>query len=951
MNRIFRAVLILALGAAIAMLGFHRLALTDLIFGKGDAYHYFTPLWAARDAALRAGQLPLWTNDLFMGAPLLADSQLGTFYPPNWLTVWLPAWEALKVSVLLHVAWAAAGAFVLARRALGVGIVPSIIGAGVFALGGYVGAHAEQINQLQGIAWLPWAVAAISFQWPAASEKQKRFNTEHTENTERTEQKANSGLWAMLSLRRVFPLALVLAMIALSGHTQTLFITGVGLGIYALVPRPQSEANPADDRRTRVQRLTSSLSTFHFPLLLLLAFASLLALVLAAVQILPTLELTGLSNRQGGFSAQAALAFSWSPNLAARGLLPSLDGQVFGEYVAFLGVFGLGLALWGAFYGGARRWPWVVLCAAGMFLAFGLYNPLNWLIAELPGFDLFRVPARWLALFALGGAMLSAFGAQTMIERAVHRPQRGLLAIALIVGALAVLAVWRSPAAALEVDGSAAPTLPTLILWAAAALLFANAVLLRGQISSRTLGTLLLAVTLGELAIAATNMPHRDLVDPMAATDPRMTAYQVKAASGEPSSPRILSISLGYFDTYDHAGLVDRYGRLGMTERASKAGLTAAKLKELLAPNFPLLYGVPSVDGFGGGLLPTVYYSAFTSRLLPEGAPRTLDGRLRELLARPECFGACVPEPRWMKLMGAGYLILDKTYDRFYDDVQFDLGLSLELAAGEAAPVRVMDGLVADQVHVLATADTVTLTVNGDDTGLIEAREVDDGLTLLRFDLGEAAEIEAVELAAESDVTVRAVTLVDSRVGIFTMLPLGAWEKLLSSDIKLYRTTEAFPPAFSVREVQITSDDWNGSEAALNIMRDPAFDPARQAVLHGAPETVTASAGSDAMVIVVSRTDTRTEYAVEVTGEADAVIVMNDAYFPGWTAEIDGEAAPLYRADVMFRAVVVPPGRHTVIVEYRPPWLQPLLAFGAAAWLVFALAWLSSARLRSRQYL
>src|SRR5690606_29264027 len=197
-----------------------------------------------------------------------------------------------------------------------------------------------------------------------------------------------------------------------------------------------------------------------------------------------------------------------------------------------------------------------------------------------------------------------------------------------------------------------------------------------------------------------------------------------------------------------------------------------------------------------------------------------------------------------------------------------------------------------------------------------------------------------------SDVTVRAVTLVDSRAGIFTMLPLGAWEKLLSSDIKLYRTTDAFPPAFSVRGVQITSDDWNGSEDALNIMRDPAFDPARQAVLHGAPEPLVGSAGSDARVIVVSRSDTRTQYAVEVTGEADAVIVMNDAYFPGWTAEIDGEAAPLYRADVMFRAVVVPPGRHTVIVEYRPPWLQPLLAFGAAAWVLFGLAWLAVRRLK-----
>jgi hypothetical protein len=35
-----------------------------------------------------------------------------------------------------------------------------------------------------------------------------------------------------------------------------------------------------------------------------------------------------------------------------------------------------------------------------------------------------------------------------------------------------------------------------------------------------------------------------------------------------------------------------------------------------------------------------------------------------------------------------------------------------------------------------------------------------------------------------------------------------------------------------------------------------------------------------------------------------------------------------------------------VIVEYRPPWLQPLLAFGGAAWLVFALAWLAVRRLK-----
>src|SRR5690606_930238 len=151
--------------------------------------------------------------------------------------------------------------------------------------GGYVGAHAEQINQLQGIAWLPWAFAVVSSQRPAASGQQKGFNTEHTENTERTKQKASNELWAALSLRRVFGLAAVLAMIALSGHTQTLFITGVGLGVYALVPRFMAGREDADTAKadgihavpTTSRRGFASLAAHHSSLLLLLAFASLIA--------------------------------------------------------------------------------------------------------------------------------------------------------------------------------------------------------------------------------------------------------------------------------------------------------------------------------------------------------------------------------------------------------------------------------------------------------------------------------------------------------------------------------------------------------------------------------------------------------------------------------------------------------------------------------------------------
>ena len=54
------------------------------------------------------------------------------------------------------------------------------------------------------------------------------------------------------------------------------------------------------------------------------------------------------------------------------------------------------------------------LWALGFGLALGLYNPLYWTLASLPGFSFFRVPARWLALFALGAAMLAGIGLQSL---------------------------------------------------------------------------------------------------------------------------------------------------------------------------------------------------------------------------------------------------------------------------------------------------------------------------------------------------------------------------------------------------------------------------------------------------------------------------------------------------------------------------------------------------------
>ncbi|MFO1104111.1 MAG: hypothetical protein U1E20_14550 [Methylocystis sp.] len=60
-----------------------------------------------------------------------------------------------------------------------------------------------------------------------------------------------------------------------------------------------------------------------------------------------------------------------------------------------------------------------------------------------------------------------------------------------------------------------------------------------------------------------------------------------------------------------------------------------------------------------------------------------------------------------------------------------------------------------------------------------------------------------------------------------------------------------------------------------------------------------------------------------VVVEADAPpgggwLILNDVWHPWWFARVDGVEAPILRANVMFRAVVVPEGRHEVRFEFQP---------------------------------
>ena len=584
---------LVALGLLIilSLVFFHQLAIGGKILARGDTFEYFYPYWDARNQAFREGRLPLWTPDLFMGVPLLANPQLGIYYPPNWLTAPFRAPRAITLSILFHIVLAGAGACWLYRETVSQRWRPALAAAVVYAFSGYLGAHVEQINQLQGLAWLPLLFAL-----------------------------SHRLLTRDRPLRDGLLLGMAWALQIFSGHSQTVFISGLGLAAFAIALSARAEPDTRWKRSGRA--------------LLMLAGSGAVALCLSLPQLLPSLELLRLSIRSDGLAPHSVSAFSLPPDLLGRALLPSYDGQLFGEYVGAIGVIGLGLALWGVASrprSCRRKWIWLSVAALGLLLAFGNHNPLYRLLDDLPPLNYFRAPARFLSLFTLGMAILAGLGVEaleTAAKPARAEPRRVALALCPLL-LLIALTIIVSPANPEMIFGDSSISARAIGLWLGAALLLAGLLLARG----RWIPIAALALLTGELFLAAQNLPYNDLSPPDVYLGQRAAITELLALQAdEPAPGRTLGISQIFFDPVDITELRRRYDALGMGYWAQFHALDAVKKQETLMPNLALTWGIPGLDGYGGGITPTRHYVLYSSLLLPEGAASAIDGRLGERL-------------------------------------------------------------------------------------------------------------------------------------------------------------------------------------------------------------------------------------------------------------------------------------------------------------------------------
>ena len=97
----------------------------------------------------------------------------------------------------------------------------------------------------------------------------------------------------------------------------------------------------------------------------------------------------------------------------------------------------------------------------------------------------------------------------------------------------------------------------------------------------------------------------------------------------------------------------------------------------------------------------------------------------------------------------------------------------------------------------------------------------------------------------------------------------------------------------------------------------PDVDPKRTVLLDRPSNGVPSDGKSGDGTVRIARY-ANTEVVIDVDSRAGGMLVLNDVWHPWWRAEVDGAPTEIFKANVLFRAVPVGPGRHQVRFSFHP---------------------------------
>ncbi len=156
---------------------------------------------------------------------------------------------------------------------------------------------------------------------------------------------------------------------------------------------------------------------------------------------------------------------------------------------------------------------------------------------------------------------------------------------------------------------------------------------------------------------------------------------------------------------------------------------------------------------------------------------------------------------------------------------------------------------------------------------------------------------------------------------------LGEGTPVPGTELVRYERRPTLPQAFLAGEARPVTHD----QALAALWGRSPLDPSATALIEGRCEPCRDAdrAGPAGTVRAGSLGTGTARFEVEAT--RPAVLVVSQAWAPGWSASVDGEEAPVVRVDGLVQGVPVGPGRQVVALHYRPPGLRAGAAISGAA--------------------
>jgi hypothetical protein len=162
-------------------------------------------------------------------------------------------------------------------------------------------------------------------------------------------------------------------------------------------------------------------------------------------------------------------------------------------------------------------------------------------------------------------------------------------------------------------------------------------------------------------------------------------------------------------------------------------------------------------------------------------------------------------------------------------------------------------------------------------------------------------------------------------------------------DARIFQNLYAMPRAIVARNVHVAENE----DTEVGAVAEP-FDPIHEAVVRGDElgDTTLPTGGGAGTVRVVG--DENSQVSLRASLPRTGLVVLDDAWAPGWSVSVDGRPARALQADVVLRGVVVPAGSHEIVWSYRVPGLR-LGALLSLLGLLVAAGWGGWLAMRARR--